>query len=444
MRRLLILLLFAASFGLGSGGARAAGVADDGVHLGVASCAGNNCHGAVEPLKASRVQQNEYLIWAQKDKHSRAYAVLKDERSQRIARNLGLLNSKGEPDAENAAICLDCHADNVAPDRRGRQFQLSDGVGCEACHGGSVGWLGIHISGGTHQQNVQAGLYQTDKPLERAERCMTCHVGDDKRLVTHQIMGAGHPPLGFELDTYTAIQPAHYTVDADYVQRKGRPNDVQVWAVGQSMDLRKRMDAILDPKNVPKGLDPELALFDCQACHHAMDQLQWRPRASTGLGPGKLRLYDATAVMLRTISARVAPDVATELSTHMLALHKGVGEGWPAVQREAAAVKQLAEALIPKLAAHEFTKEDAKALADAVIGLGVNGEDLDYSGAQQQTMALQSIVAAMQQLGFADETQVKALNEALTKVGETVANDQTYRPDVYVQALRQVQAKLPP
>jgi hypothetical protein len=273
---------------------------------------------------------------------------------------------------------------------------------------------------------------------------MTCHVGDDKRLVTHQIMGAGNPPLGFELDTYTAIQPAHYTVDADYVQRKGRPNDVQVWAVGQSMDLRKRMDAILDPKNVPKGLDPELALFDCQACHHAMDQLQWRPRASTGLGPGKLRLYDATAVMLRTISARVAPDVATELSTHMLALHKGVGEGWPAVQREAAAVKQLAEALIPKLAAHEFTKEDAKALADAVIGLGVNGEDLDYSGAQQQTMALQSIVAAMQQLGFADETQVKALNEALTKVGETVANDQTYRPDVYVQALRQVQAKLPP
>ena len=444
MRRLLILLLFAASFGLGSGGALAAGVADDGVHLGVASCAGNNCHGAVEPLKASRVQQNEYLIWAQKDKHSRAYAVLKDERSQRIARNLGLLNSKGEPDAENAAICLDCHADNVAPDRRGRQFQLSDGVGCEACHGGSVGWLGIHISGGTHQQNVQAGLYQTDKPLERAERCMTCHVGDDKRLVTHQIMGAGHPPLGFELDTYTAIQPAHYTVDADYVQRKGRPNDVQVWAVGQSMDLRKRMDAILDPKNVPKGLDPELALFDCQACHHAMDQLQWRPRASTGLGPGKLRLYDATAVMLRTISARVAPDVATELSTHMLALHKGVGEGWPAVQREAAAVKQLAEALIPKLAAHEFTKEDAKALADAVIGLGVNGEDLDYSGAQQQTMALQSIVAAMQQLGFADETQVKALNEALTKVGETVANDQTYRPDKYVQALRQVQAKLLP
>jgi len=57
---------------------------------------------------------------------------------------------------------------------------------------------------------------------------------------------------------------------------------------------------------------------------------------------------------------------------------------------------------------------------------------------------LQSIVAAMQQLGFADETQIKALNEALTKVGETVANDQTYRPDVYVQALRQVQAKLPP
>ena len=95
------------------------------------------------------------------------------------------------------------------------------------------------------------------------------------------MMGAGHPPLGFELDTYGAIQPAHYQVDQDYIERKGQPNDIQIWAVGQALDLKKRMDALLDPGNALKGLQPELALFDCQGCHHAMNQLQWRARAST-------------------------------------------------------------------------------------------------------------------------------------------------------------------
>ena len=35
---------------------------EDGVHLGVASCAGDNCHGATERRAGSSVAQNEYLI----------------------------------------------------------------------------------------------------------------------------------------------------------------------------------------------------------------------------------------------------------------------------------------------------------------------------------------------------------------------------------------------
>ena len=65
---------------------------------------------------------------------------------------------------------------------------------------------------------------------------------------------------------------------------------MQMWLVGQAVDLRKRMDLLLDPDNAPKGANPELFLFDCQACHHGMNQLQWQPRPSTGLGPGRIRL----------------------------------------------------------------------------------------------------------------------------------------------------------
>jgi hypothetical protein len=412
----------------------------DPVHIGVASCAGNNCHGAVQPLRNSHVDQNEYLIWRQKDKHSKAFAVLREERGLRIARNLGL------PDAEHAKICLDCHADNVAQDRRGPSFQIADGVGCEACHGGAQNWLGTHVSGVNHAADIAAGMYPTDRPVERAERCMRCHIGDDKRFANHDIMGAGHPPLPFELATFTAIQPAHFTVDKDYVERKGRPNDIMFWAVGQAVDLRSRMEKVLDPNNAPKGANPELAVFDCQACHHAMTQLQWQKRQATGLGPGRLRLYDASAVMLRTIAARVAPDAAKELNDHLVALHRATtekGDYWAGVQREATALKDIATKLVPVLSKHEFNQADAKALAQAVIAQGTTGEDLDYSAAQQQTMALGSIFAAMRGLGFANEGQLKPLDDALGAVYEAAANDQTYRPEKFAQALKEVEAKLP-
>ena len=418
-------------------GAQTPGAGGKDVHLGVASCAGNNCHGAVEPFPNSRVAQDEYLIWAHKDKHAKAFAALQGERGRRIAKNLGL------PDAEHAAICLDCHADNVPPERRGPQFRLADGVGCESCHGGASSWLGIHVSGADHAANLAAGLYPLEQPQARGERCLSCHLGDDKRFATHRIMGAGHPPLGFELDTYSAIQPAHYRVDQDYVERKGRPDDLRTWAVGQAVDVKKRMELLLDERNRPKGVQPELALFDCQACHHPMTSLQWRPRTSAGLPPGALRLYDATAVMLHVAAERVAPQIAAELHDHLLALHRATTEDWAAVRREAEAVRGAADRLIPLLTAHSFGRDDAVALAKAVIASGLAGNDLDYSAAQQQTMALASIVAAMTQAGDADAGQIASLNEALRGLYDAVADGNTYEPEAFAQALRQFSAKLP-
>jgi hypothetical protein len=412
--------------------------ADDGKHLGVASCAGNNCHGAAKPVAGVRIPQNEYLIWKQKDKHAIAFAVLREPRALRIAKNLGL------PDAEHQALCLDCHADNVPAARRGPQFDVADGVGCEACHGGAEGWLGVHLSGVGHAANLAAGMYPTDQPLARAERCLSCHVGDDKRFVTHRLMGAGHPPMPFELDTYTAIEPAHFVVDRSYVERKGQPNDIKIWAIGQAVDVKARMDLILDPKNAPKGpTDFELSLFDCQACHHATQHLQWRQRGSTGLDPGRIKLYDATLIMLRVAARRVAPEAAAALSANMLALHHAAGENWDAVRRQATAVRQAVETLIPALAAHDLDADDAKALAQAVIAEAVDGGELDCSAAQQEVMALGSIVAEMKSLGMADAKQLAAINQAMDGLYAAVADDQAYRPDIYVEALRRLQAALP-
>jgi len=184
----------------------------DAVHLGVATCASATCHGAVAPAQGGVVLQNEYTTWQSRDPHANAYAVLLNEQSQQIARKLGL------EAAHTADVCLDCHTDNVAAARRGPQFQLTDGVGCEACHAGAQDWIQVHTVGdqNAHQRNLDAGLYPTPDPVARAGLCLSCHLGDETKFVTHRLMGAGHPRLSFELDTFTAIEPAHFVIDEDF------------------------------------------------------------------------------------------------------------------------------------------------------------------------------------------------------------------------------------
>ena len=229
------------------------------IRLGVASCAGSTCHGAVAPWKGSNVLQNEYATWQRSDKHAKAYEVLLNDKSKRIAKNLGLKN------AHTAAVCLDCHADNVPVKLRAKQFQISDGVGCEACHGSAMRWLGIHVSGAaTRKAEVAAGMFPTEDPINRARLCLSCHFGDGKKFVTHRIMGAGHPRLSFELDTFTAIQPAHYKIDKDYYQRKQVANGVKTWAIGQAMAIDQLLEAMLDPKRGREGIFPELVFFDAR------------------------------------------------------------------------------------------------------------------------------------------------------------------------------------
>jgi hypothetical protein len=194
--------------------------------LGVASCASSLCHGAVQTWKDSPVLQNEYITWSRMDRHARAYSVLLNDTSQEIARKLAL-----PAPAHKSAVCLDCHAHNVAPARRGERFVLSDGVTCEACHAPAGRWIKRHVEpNATHTENVRNGLYPLADDVARAQLCLSCHFGTPQKFVTHKMMAAGHPRMSFELDTFLQIQPPHY--------RAGRqPGDkrlsegVRSWAV---------------------------------------------------------------------------------------------------------------------------------------------------------------------------------------------------------------------
>jgi len=321
------------------------------MHLGVATCAGSTCHGAIEPFANSPVLQNEFITWQRKDSHSEAYTVLLNDQSKRIARNLGLKS------AHTAKICLDCHADNVAADKRGKRFQLSDGIGCETCHGGAERYLGSHVSGQvTHQKNIDAGMFPTEDPVERARLCLSCHLGTDDKFATHRIMGAGHPRLSFELDTFTAIEPAHFQVDDDYRERKGSWSNVQTWAIGQVLATQQFLQQLSSGKRMNQGLFPELAFFDCHACHHSMKQQRWGQRGSVGLEPGSVRLNDGNILMAREVASVVDAGLAKQISQHMRALHQASQQSKAAIQSKAKQLHDLNQQLLDKLADYQFGK----------------------------------------------------------------------------------------
>jgi hypothetical protein len=399
-----------------------------GVHIGASSCNASNCHGDANRPRGSSVAGNEYLIWSKQDKHHNSVAALQSPAALRIAKALGL------PDAASQKMCLDCHSDYVAADLRGPQYHVEDGVGCEACHGAASGWLGTHISGLPRQTNIANGMYPTDQPVARAERCLDCHFGNADRFVDHRFYSAGHPRLTFELDTFTAIQPAHFTVNERYIQRKGKVSDVQVWAVGQAAALARRMAAISDPKHAPRGLWPEFALLDCQTCHHTFGTIP-------GGSPGRFKLNDANAVMVKVAAARISPEAVKELSDHLAALQKAMNGSWAAVQSEAAAIQPIAENLRTVFANHNFSKEEIRGIADALIALG--NSDKQFSHTEQVAMALRAVAADLLASGDLPPQQSDAINNTLKAVDAVFAGGSAaMRPDASAKALRDLQGAM--
>ena len=416
------------------------------VHLGVASCASAPCHGAAAP-EGQRVLQNEYVTWMKRDTHARAYRTLRSERSARIAKNLAL----GKP-AWEAALCLDCHADAVPAELRGPSFSLEDGVGCEACHGGSggsegsEGWIRTHaLEATSHAANEERGLVPLDRPELRAERCLDCHLGDEKQLVSHRILGAGHPRLSFELDTFTQIEPAHFHLDEDYVARgKEVVPHAKLWAIGQAVQARRALRLLGDPALGRQGLWPEYVFFDCYACHHPMSDLRWQPRPGTGLegSPGVARLDDASLLMLRRALDVVAPEAAARLGTATIALHAALsrGEG-----TQARALEQLASVVtlaLPALEAWQPTPAQLRGLASGLARDAAAGYYRDYSGSEQAVMAIQALASSLHAAGDLGDESLARINALIEKLLADTHDPERFDPRRLPPELQQLQAEL--
>jgi len=399
--------------------------------VGSVNCANSLCHGSVTPWKGSHVLQNEYTTWLRLDKHTQTYKVLLNDQSKRIAKNLGL-----DKPAHESKICLDCHAHNPAPTLRGERFVQNEGVGCEACHGPAGRWIKSHtIEGETHAKNIANGLYPTDQPVAQAKLCLSCHFGDQNRFVTHRIMGAGHPRISFELETFSAIEPSHVQIDDDWHQRKGEYNPIKIWAVGQVVASQQLLRTFADPKLGHDGIFPELVVFDCYACHHPMSQEKWTPRL--GVGPGRIRLNDSNLLMVRAIVRVLDPVNAPELSRSIVRLHQAVsGNGDPSgksPQETALALAASLDAYLAVIQKQKVETPELRRVLSALIDEAMTGDLSDYAGAEQAYMAVADLSLSLTKSGSLKAP--KEVNRQLAELRKTLRRDEEYQPKVFAGQL---------
>ena len=186
--------------------------------IGAAGCKSSSCHGGAGE------KRSQYLTWVQQDFHARAYAVLVDARSARMAETLSL------PAAQTSVRCTVCHSpfQSVAPARLAKTAHLDEGVSCESCHGAAESWLRGHTrKDWTYAICVGAGMRDLRNFYVRANTCVACHQNLDADLLR-----AGHPELTFELDGQSVAEPKHWRDEDPW-------SGPRAWLVGQAVALRE-------------------------------------------------------------------------------------------------------------------------------------------------------------------------------------------------------------
>jgi hypothetical protein len=403
---------------------------------GVASCAGTTCHGRME-ADGAVVRQDELMRWQEPSSpggaHSRAFAVLSSRRAKQITATLGLGDPTGAP------ACLGCHA-TPADGGRGRRFLTSDGVSCEACHGGASGWIASHYAvGASHADNFARGMMPLERPQVRAGLCLDCHFGSARsgQYVTHRMMAAGHPRISFELDLFSTMQQ-HWDEDADYAARKGRSDSVRLWAVGQAMALNRAMTLFASNRGT-EGAFPEFTFFDCHSCHRRIyDQADRNLTFETNPGrpiPFAMPPFiDENMILLSAAVKAAAPGQAARFDADVKAFHQGLAGDRAAAQSAARRLAQTAQGLAGTLGGASGG-DMAYAILDSIAGPASAPRFTDYEGSVQAVMAVDTLLNALVRQGRVTVGAAAGIRADINRAYAAVKEPNAYRGPEFRAAL---------
>lgn len=408
--------------------------------MGVASCGAATCHGR-QVQGGPDIRYDELKIWQDSSSvtgaHSRAWQVLRGDRAREIGRRLGL------PNPERAEACLGCHAEQPAPGQAKTLLHIEDGVGCEACHGGSGGWLSTHYAvGATHADNVARGMTALEDPKVRAAICLDCHYGGagKGKFVTHQMMSAGHPRLVFELDLFSDLQ-RHYDIDADYAARKHVAGGAKTWAVGQAVALERALALYSDASHGQAGALPEFYFFDCRSCHRPISDSQ-KPvlmdeaNPSRSLASGFPPFDDENMIVLSAAAARAAaPAAARRFEADSAAFHAAFAKDRAATVLGAQRLAGSTQDLRAALTASPFDRAEIFAILDDLLSGPSLARYTDEQGGAQAMMSVDTLLTALIKSGGVDEGRAARLRPDIEAAYQALKDPNLYHPADFRQKL---------
>ncbi|MBI1916944.1 MAG: hypothetical protein HYS12_19725 [Planctomycetes bacterium] len=390
--------------------------------FGVASCASMACH-HFNGAKAEA--RSEYSTWSAWDKHARAYAVLENDRSRRIVRNL--YYSEADPDKVPATarrLCLECHSTYAAKGEAGERFFVGDGVGCESCHGPAEKYLTTHYARGFKEKSNEEkesvyGLRNVWDLSKRTKLCTSCHVGNATKEVNHDLIAAGHPRLNFEMGGYHGIYNKHWN-DRNYTTNpaKNQPVDFEarLWLLGQLTAAKASLE-LLESRaaNANKSIDkpwPEFSEYACYACHKNLELLDSREverqTAKYKTRPVGAPAYGTWYLSLVTpLSKKLGGETASALPGDLAKLRGIMEKPAPNAQaaaREAGAAARRLDQLIARVAKEPAL--DPKQLRGYIELFAQDGADrakgMDWDDATQVYLSLAAFQTALSDSGKAD------------------------------------------
>lgn len=406
---------------------------------GVASCAGSVCHGRLEG-DGKVVRQDELAHWqepsSQMGAHSRAFAALAGKRGQQIAASLGL------GDATAAPACLGCHTTWAAPGLRGDRWQVSDGVGCESCHGAAGGWIASHYAmPATHASNIAQGMIPLENPQVRAGVCLDCHFGSKEpgHFVTHKMMAAGHPRVSFELDLFSAIQQ-HHDEDEDYARRKGRTDSVRLWAVGQAEAVKRSVELFARPGFGSQGLFPEFYFYDCHSCHRTIQdsaerKLTFEVNPARPIPFGTPPYNDENMIMLSAVASTLAPGQAAAFDKAARDFHNAMGANRPETVAAAGKLASAASSLSGALAQRSYAPDTAFTVIGTISSKAISPRFTDYEGSVQAVMAVDTLLNALVREGRITVGAAAGIRANVNKAYGAVRNPNEYNPAAFRASL---------
>ena len=353
-------------------------------YTGAASCGSTSCHGQTKP-KPDFPKLNENIVWRTKDAHRKAFATLSNEQLKSKVSPSAIAKKLNIEKADASSRCLVCHAVDVKPELRGEKFKIEEGVHCDGCHGPGEKWLEPHAEKGwTHEKSVAVGMYDTKNFLLRAEKCVSCHLQIDAKLVE-----AGHPDLqGFELDGFSDKMPPHW-------RDKGPFAPTKAWATGQVISLREAAKQLAD-------------------------------RAEKGATAGQLQ--DALAkvqghgAVVKILFNNIGADVAKSVDGDVAALTDAVGKGDKGkIGSTAKNLTSTMQGQAAKIAAREFDAATTKKLMQDISAAGDTLGATGLRAAEQGAFAMDRLYAAYSK--SPGQTVNKASEGALDKLYEALPED---------------------